>query len=435
MRTKNIKVSLFGVAAFLLMTVFAAQPIGETYATGGQGQIKILYATCNTVTFSHPKHRFEPLQRDTSLSYGTSAGIIGKLTPNSPTLVSIHGGAYTVNVYASYKEWFPWAPLKTDLIGTVSGTLEECTVTPETPTRGEGEADKNTITIPAQDGVIYTLEDGTVITDPTITLKPKDVITITAIADEANGYVLAEGAGTGPWTFEFMPTIVTPNAPTRGEGETDKNIITIPTKEGVIYSIEDGFELTPQNPTVTVRATAVEGYKLEGTVEWTFEFVPTIVTPEAPKQDGNTITIPEIEGVIYTSEDKEYKPGDVIVLTDKNKTVKITAKAAEGYELLAGETAEWTFNYTAPKPEIVPPVVEDENMPVSLIAASAIAAPQTGAARVNGAIVEAGQTGETNNIAVAYATIALALIYVGGEAVKRFNQTKNNRKAKQLLTK
>src|SRR5690625_6192938 len=88
----------------------------------------------------------------------------------------------------------------------------------------------------------------------------------------------------------------------------------IPVVEGVIYVDGDNAELSgtitlTEGETLTVTATADDGYVLaEGTHEWVFEYeddtpTPVEVTAQAPAREGNTVTIPVVDGVTYVDGD------------------------------------------------------------------------------------------------------------------------------------
>lgn len=67
--------------------------------------------------------------------------------------------------------------------------------------------------------------------------------------------------------------------------------------------------------------------------------------PVAPAFAANVITIPSgVQGVVYRDGATDLDPGEEITIT-ANKT--ITAVAASGWELPAGATTSWTFNYVA----------------------------------------------------------------------------------------
>ncbi len=121
----------------------------------------------------------------------------------------------------------------------------------------------------------------------------------------------------------------------------NNDAVTIPTTEGVTYSdtgwVEGGR---------TITATADEGYVLDGQSEWTFtdeatlcpfEYIENDATPAAPTvvplcgPDNDTVTIPEVEGVLYAG--GGWVGGERM----------ITATADEGYDLVVGAVAEWTF--------------------------------------------------------------------------------------------
>lgn len=67
------------------------------------------------------------------------------------------------------------------------------------------------------------------------------------------------------------------------------------------------------------------------------------VNPEAPSFNGatNTITIPNVPGLIYTIEGIEVTGQEVI-----SSDTEVEAKAAEGYYIPAGKTTNWTYVYS-----------------------------------------------------------------------------------------
>ena len=246
---------------------------------------------------------------------------------------------------------------------TVTEDPEPVEVTATAPTR-----DGNTITIPVVEGVTYTDGAGDVLSAD-VTLEEDQTLTVTATADD--GYVLTDG--THEWTFTYEaevipdpePVEVTATAPTR-----DGNTITIPVVEGVTYTDGSGAVLSGgvtlvEDETLTIVATADDGYVLtDGTHEWTFTYEaevipdpePVEVTATAPTRDGNTITIPVVEGVTYTDGAGDVLSADVTL--EEDQTLTVTATADDGYVLTDG-THEWTFTYgaedtTDPEPGTIP---------------------------------------------------------------------------------
>lgn len=159
----------------------------------------------------------------------------------------------------------------------------------------------------------------------------------------------------GPWTYapqeDSEPVIVTPVPPTQ-----DGNTVTIPEQDGVQYQDEDGNVLPPGDivleDDLTVIAVPEEGYTFPGDVEdeWTFiytpeETAPVFVTPLPPTQDGNVVTIPEVEGV-------EYQDSDGNVLSPGNLTLEddltVITVPEDGYKFTEGSPSEWFFEYTPP---------------------------------------------------------------------------------------
>lgn len=64
------------------------------------------------------------------------------------------------------------------------------------------------------------------------------------------------------------------------------------------------------------------------------------VTPAAPTQSGNTVTIPDTTGVVY-SVGGSAVTGSIDITADTT----VTAAAAAGYVLAGGATTSWTFAY------------------------------------------------------------------------------------------
>lgn len=68
-----------------------------------------------------------------------------------------------------------------------------------------------------------------------------------------------------------------------------------------------------------------------------------IVEPQTPERSGNSLEIPEQEGVTYLI-DGEPASGEVSIPTDG---LYVTAELDEGYELFDGALAEWDFEFLA----------------------------------------------------------------------------------------
>ncbi|WP_251840939.1 ThuA domain-containing protein, partial [Oceanitalea stevensii] len=173
------------------------------------------------------------------------------------------------------------------------------------------------------------------------------------------------------------PVVVTPQAVVFTDAAgTEDDTFTIPAVEGVEYLVDgDVVEAGSYDGTgtVTVTARAAEGFVLaEGaTAEWTFTFTttggepePVVVTPApvtASDEDGtedDTYTIPAVAGVEYLVD------GDVVPAGEYpgTGTVTVTARALEGFVLVEGATAEWTFTFSTdggePEPvEVTPQAV------------------------------------------------------------------------------
>src|SRR5690625_1152903 len=189
----------------------------------------------------------------------------------------------------------------------------------------------------------------------------------------ADGMVMANvgvcGATILSWNVAMdapAPVEVTAQAPAR-EGNT----VTIPVVDGVTYVDGDNAELSgtitlTEGEALTVTATADDGYVLaEGTHEWVVEYeddtpTPVEVTAQAPAREGNTVTIPVVEGVTYVDGDNAELSG-TITLTE-GEALTVTATADDGYVLAEG-THEWVFEYEdqTPAPETIPGVAPSED--------------------------------------------------------------------------
>ena len=70
----------------------------------------------------------------------------------------------------------------------------------------------------------------------------------------------------------------------------------------------------------------------------------TQLTPEAPTQSGNTVTIPEHRWITYTDGAGNVLSGSVELSAD----LTVNAAVAYGFDLAGGATASWNFEYEAP---------------------------------------------------------------------------------------
>lgn len=235
--------------------------------------------------------------------------------------------------------------------------------------------DGNTVTIPVVEGITYVDASNAPMTG-VVELQDGETLTVTATANE--GYVLADGAH--EWVFTYEPEEpelieVVAAAPTR-----DGNTVAIPVVTGVTYvdaadAVLSGSVTLDEGQTLTVRATADDGYELaDGTHEWTFAYEaddpePVEVTAEAPTRDGNIVMIPVVEGVTYVDGIGETLTGAVEIV--EGETLTVTATADDGYELAPG-VHEWTFAYEAETPDPVevvaaPPVQVDNLVTIPVV--------------------------------------------------------------------
>lgn len=236
---------------------------------------------------------------------------------------------------------------------------QDCT--PRTPPAVEfvdkSGVDNDTYTIPSLEGVEY-LIGGEVVEAGTY----KGTGTVTVTARVTHGYELAEDATTS-WSFTFTEGDLkaTPADVTfTDEDFKDNDTYTIPEAEGVEYLV-DGKVVAkgtyPAAGTVKVVARAVEGYAFDedATTEWehTFATGPTLVRPQAvsfvdePGTLKDTFTIPTTEGVEYVVDGAVVKAGTY----PGEGTVTVTARAVDGYRIVAGAKSEWVYTYSSVLPQ------------------------------------------------------------------------------------
>jgi len=213
------------------------------------------------------------------------------------------------------------------------------------------KADTRVITIPNQDGVLYFKGSSETALVPGVQTALEigvESVTITAKPDE--GYIF-DPESVLVWEIDTRIE-ATPAAATFDD---TTGIITIPSTTGCIYKIDNVAVLPgPQDPiakdtNVVVTVVAAPGYKLaEGsTVEWTFIWSDTEVTPAAPTFDDSTgiITIPSATGCIYKIDNVAVLPGPQDPIA-KGTNVVVTVVADQGYKLAEGSTVEWTFAWS-----------------------------------------------------------------------------------------
>lgn len=106
---------------------------------------------------------------------------------------------------------------------------------------------------------------------PPSTVTISHVLAVGDLIEFRAGAISPSGTATGTWSISHRPVTVirvTPTPPTFHDGEP---WITLPTVEGVTYSVAG----TPgYNASVTVAATADEGYELVGTASWSHTYGP-----------------------------------------------------------------------------------------------------------------------------------------------------------------
>ena len=218
-----------------------------------------------------------------------------------------------------------------------------------------------TIHVLQVEGLEYTLSNGEVINGNKT--FGNEAVDVTVHVRALPGYVLSASSQTS-WNFSFA-AVETPVQPTQVEAvapsyDEAKRTVTIPTVEGVDYLVNGevatgtktaGNEATTY--TVTVRAQ--NGYALtNATSSWAFNFAavnvevpPTLTQVQAvvPTVDEakRTVTIPTVAGVEYVMD------GNVVTGTktagNEATTFVITARAANGYELVNAPQSPWTFSF------------------------------------------------------------------------------------------
>lgn len=91
---------------------------------------------------------------------------------------------------------------------------------------------------------------------------------------------------------------------------------------------------TVRNPSATF--TITEGDEDDDTSDEDL----SVVHPQEPTREGNTVTVPAVEGVIYSHEGEvEIPEGEIL---------EITAEASEGHVLAEDASTSWSFAYEAP---------------------------------------------------------------------------------------
>lgn len=84
------------------------------------------------------------------------------------------------------------------------------------------------------------------------------------------------------------------------------------------------------------------------------------VTPAAPTQVGDTVSVPVTEGVVYRDKATGEEVSGNIILKDGDVINIVATPKDEHYRIVDGATTEWRFTYTAPpvdpEPVLVTPV-------------------------------------------------------------------------------
>ena len=269
--------------------------------------------------------------------------------------------------------WGPWTgSTPTDCPGDVTPAAVA------NPVQACGVAD--TYTIPSSNDIEYSV-NGTPTVAGTYDLAEGEVVTITAAA--INGRTLDPNATAswGPFTGgAIVPCPITPATPTHTVvttcGVTDS--YTIPAQTGVQYKVNGtdkaaGTYALGAGETITITAEPVSPYTfVQGaTTSWgpsTGSAVETCggggggSTPEPDPEDANPAdprisracgevdeyVIPSRDGVIYRVDGDVVEAGRYEL--PEGETVEISADAAPGFEIPAGEDDSWLFTGQAVEP-------------------------------------------------------------------------------------
>ena len=75
----------------------------------------------------------------------------------------------------------------------------------------------------------------------------------------------------------------------------------------------------------------------------------SVVTPTAPTENANVVTIPVQPGVVYKNVDTNatLSHGSTVTLTAINSDLDVIATPASGYSFPGGATTTWSFVYDA----------------------------------------------------------------------------------------
>src|SRR5699024_1021266 len=196
-------------------------------------------------------------------------------------------------------------------------------VTPQTPQRND-----NTVEIPEIEGIDYTIDDE--IVTGTITLDEDTIV----VAKTKPGYTF-DNDSTTSWQYTPYP-VITPESP-----EHDGNTVIIPEVEGLVYSDTGTIDIPIDGLTITVSPEEHVLLTDDAITEWTFEYTPAVTSTESPTRDGNTVTIPDNEGIDYTV-DGEKVEGELDIPEDG---LIIEAEPQPGYSIDEDETTEWSYDY------------------------------------------------------------------------------------------
>lgn len=183
----------------------------------------------------------------------------------------IFGGNHTISITA-----------EGDYPGAETQVWIDALITEITPEAPGHDAESNTIVIPDQSGVSYTVGGNTVTGTVDV---PEGGLTVEAHAED--GHVFPEGT-TSSWTYEHTPAedpdpvleTVEPAAPYLSE----RNQVTVIATEGVTYS-HTGTVTVPEGG-LTITATPAEDYEFDGPSirEWSFTYTPPTTDPD-PRPD------------------------------------------------------------------------------------------------------------------------------------------------------
>lgn len=221
----------------------------------------------------------------------------------------------------------------------------------------ENGKSNDTYTVPSTTGVEYEV-NGEVVAAGTYPASGE----VVAIAHALPGYVLS-GESTWSHTFNDSTKVSAKAVTFSDKNGAASDTYTVPAVTGIEYLV-DGKVVKAGTYTATgtvkVTARALDGFTLTGTTTWSHAFDSTTAVKAEPVEftdnsgtARDSYTVPSATGVEYLVGGKVVKAGTYTA----TGTVKVSARALDGYTLSG--TATWSKSFTALTPFIdVKPGVE-----------------------------------------------------------------------------